>query len=292
MLVAMLALVVMAMRQLGQPRTAERLGQIFGQEAKTSHDQTPLDQSSRPREDVSLNKTFRLPRDIVEAEQPLAQAKDFEAQLSQIRDNTYFRPDERGAWFALFGRLQKMGHDELTDASLGERSYAQLLQQPDVYRGRLVTIRGTVVRENLQQPIKNSLGIDSYHQLWIQPKGGGRSPLVVYCLELPQEFPRGDRLRCAVSVTGFFFKNWSYSWDEGLGLAPVVLASRVGWQKPVPRPVRRPVARATLVLAGVGAAIVGLSAAWMAIHYTRRRPRRASSLVSLPVGTAGEEDDE
>ena len=195
-----------------------------------------------------------------------------------MRDNTYFRPDERKTWFDLFSRLQTMNALQLAEASLGEASYAQLLQQPDFYRGQIVTLRGTVLREEVQQPAENTLGIARYHRLWLRPQGGGQWPFVVYCLKLPADFSRGDALRADVMVTGFFFKNWSYSYDEGLGLAPVVLASEVDWQRPVSAAPRKSLTVQNLVWAATGAALFALAAVWWALRKTVRQPRSAGRL--------------
>ena len=110
-------------------------------------------------------------------------------------------------------------------------TYAQLIKQPDVYRAKLVTIGGTVRREEYQTAPQNELGIEAYHRLWIEPRGGVAWPLVVYCLEVPEAFPRGDRIKAEVSVTGYFFKNWSYAYRDGLGIAPVVLTEKIDWQR-------------------------------------------------------------
>ena len=84
-----------------------------------------------------------------------------------------------------------------------------------------MTLRGTALREEPITARENDAGIDGYQRLWIAPDGGGRFPFVVYCLQLPEAFPRGDGLHEPVVVTGLFFKNWSYAYDGGMGLAPV-----------------------------------------------------------------------
>ena len=197
--------------------------------------------------------------------------------LAQVKDNTYFRPVERQAWFSLFARWQQPDDAHLTSETLGKVSYAQLLQQPEVYRGRIITILGKVLREEVEQPAENQLGIDSYHRLWIQPQGGGQWPFVVYCLKLPTDFPRGESPGVPVSVTGFFFKNWSYAYEDGLGLAPVVLASKLDWQKQSALPATSPITRRSWILGITIACVFALFATWQAVRHTRRRPHAAKA---------------
>ncbi|MCH7750842.1 MAG: hypothetical protein IH898_01635 [Planctomycetes bacterium] len=287
MLVIALGVVVASMRQLRQPETVENLDRLFiGQaqppfeKAVEEADDRVLLESTGPRTSESPANANSLERSDSAS---FSESREFpsdesSSDLSGVRDNTYFRPEERNAWFDLFARLQAMDPSQLAGATVGEVTYAQLLQQPDVYRGQVVTLRGMVLREEVQQPAENTLGIARYHRLWLRPQGGGQWPFVVYCLKLPADFPRGDQLRADVTVTGFFFKNWSYSYDEGLGLAPVVLASGVDWQPPVAPAPRQTLTPQNLVWAATGAALFALATVWWAVRRTVRRPRRVGRL--------------
>ncbi len=250
MLVLALGVVVVAMRQIRQPATVEKLDRLF--------------QELVPTGELLL----------------VARSEAFETHIdvSAIEDNTYFRPEEQQAWFEMFARLQKTDAAELAAASVGELTYAQLLQQPNVYRGQVVTIRGTVLRAEEQQPADDAQGIARYHRLWLRPRGGGQWPFVVYSLTLPEEFPRGDRLRADASVTGLYFKNWSYSYDDGLGLAPIVLAKSIDWRRPAVTAPRQPVTLQGVVWVATGAALFALVTVWSAVRKSVRRPRRDARL--------------
>jgi len=153
--------------------------------------------------------------------------------MQNVQDNTSFRPQEQAAWFALLTRLKQSTLSTLSQQSMGTLSYAQLLQQPDVYRGKIVTLNGTVLREERLHAPENSSGISDYHRLILRPAGGGEWPFVIYSLKLPANFPRGEHLHAQVQVIGYFFKNWSYSWGDGLGLAPVVLVDNIQWKQAI-----------------------------------------------------------
>jgi hypothetical protein len=77
----------------------------------------------------------------------------------------------------------------------------------------------------------------------------------VYALTLPDEFPQGDELRADVTVTGLYFKNWSYSYDDGL---PLTLQG--------------------VIWVATGTALFALVTVWSAVRKSVRRPRRDARL--------------
>jgi hypothetical protein len=105
--------------------------------------------------------------------------------------------------------------------------YAQLADQPNVYRGKLVTVRGIARKITQEKPAENDLGIEAYYSVVIQPADGANWPIVVYCLELPEKVAPGDDSSLDVVVNGLFFKKLSYRWRDGLGIAPVIVANRL-----------------------------------------------------------------
>lgn len=278
MLVITLGLMIAAIRHLSRPETAENLDRLFLGQVPAITEEPIATEEIEEIDDPLLKTTPRPDALTANVDTAPLPTDDSHSDLPGVRDNTYFRPEEREAWFDLFARLQTMDASQLAEAPLGEVTYAQLLQQPDVYRGQLVTLRGTVLREEVQQPAENTLGIASYHRLWLRPQGGGQWPFVVYCLELPTGFPRGESLRAKATITGFFFKNWSYSYDKGLGIAPVVLARGIDWQPPVVPAPRQTVTPQNLIWAATGAALFALVTVWWAVRKTVRRPSRAKRL--------------
>jgi hypothetical protein len=66
-----------------------------------------------------------------------------------------------------------------------------------------------------------------YYRVVIQPADGASWPIFVYCLELPPGLQAESDTGGSVKVTGLFFKNLSYRWSDGVGLAPVILAKSI-----------------------------------------------------------------
>ncbi len=288
MLFGAACVVLWFMRMLQQPTTVNRIDSFFSPAAQQQPNQPAQgDVESLETAEVIVEPPAAVVFEgsgLVAADQPQADQK---FDLSAIKDNTFFRAEENQAWFGILDRLQKARADDLNRDSLGEVTYAQLIKQPDVYRGQPVTIHGTVMREEVLPAPTNDLGIEKYHRLVIRPTGGGVWPIVVYSLELPDKFPRGDKIRADVEVTGIFFKNWSYSWQEGLGLAPVILTKTVGWQpNAIAKTSRTEVTVSGVVgviaAAGAMAALVG----WFAWRQSRRPTTpigHRDVVISLPV---------
>lgn len=275
--------VVWMIRVLGDPVVVNRIDAVFN---------PPTDQPAAvtdPKEIASVEEVFvetpqpDISNQRTEASKPSPLVGDVD--LSHVKDNTFFRTEENPAWFAILAKLQNLSNAEWTSSSMGDVTYAQFLEQADNYRGQVVTIRGTAVREELLDAPENEIGLRQYHRLIIRPQGGGIWPIVVYALELPDKFPRGE-IDAEVTVTGIFFKNWSYSWRGGLGLAPVILAKGVGWQ-PVVAPVRPALQISSKKVVGIVASSLTLAVVvgWLAWRNTRRSTVYNSHdvMISLPA---------
>jgi hypothetical protein len=219
----------------------------------------------------------------VPAEKPVRPAAEYFAGvkpelLQAVRDDTVFRGAEHEAFFHLLETLHDTDAKTLDAASRGPTAFVQLYQQPDEYRGKLVTIRGTVRGVFPLQAARNDFGIERYYQTWIFPYDNASFPLVVYVLDLPQGFPVAERTQEEVELTGFFFKRWAYRAQDAIRSAPLLLAKTVRWESPPPA-ATQPV---DLVFVGGIVACALLIAAivvWMALRgstpaYTGPKPPR------------------
>ena len=216
-----------------QPKAAKFLDRVFApavedptiSDAQIRELVTSLPNNSNPQD------AFRMPApDGAKQATSAEYFKTVQPQLLEAsRDNTYFRSVETEAWFHLLDILQNSLPEELAAASLGEVGYVQMVQQPHVYRGRLVTVCGTVRRAEVVEVAENNIGLQTYYLLTVRPAGRQIWPIRIYCLELPDGFPLGEDVSASVVAHGFFFKNWSYQWEGGPGLAPILLARTVNW---------------------------------------------------------------
>lgn len=285
--------VLWCIRFLQRPETVERLDTIFN---AVEHSKTAQigDRQAKPREAfeiVPVEEVILMPSDRgenAERDLPSQEPALNDADLSAIKDNTYFRSEENPAWFALWKNLRD---GEAAANIAAEATYAQLLDQPEAYRGKLVTVSGTAMRHELLDSPENKIGIERYHRLIVQPEGGGNWPIIIYALELPEKFPRGESIRAEISATGYFFKNWSYAWRDGLGLAPVIMSNSVSWTPVIAS--RKPTANvsakttATVMAVAAGLAVLVGYFAW---QQSRRPPVMIDREIVIHYPEANEAD--
>jgi len=201
--------------------------------------------------------------------------------LDSVRDDTVFRGAERDAWFNLLRLLRDHSNRELAAASTGRVGLVELLDQPHAYRGKLVTVAGQARRALYRTAPANQDGIEGYYQVVLRPAGGPSSPIILYCLQLPEQFPVGDGIAEDVQTTGFFFKNWAYSTGTEIHSYPTLLARTLAW-KPPGAMAPAPVDAGKLALLLGGTAVVGLAVALAVYLWSGHRGRPVVAGGSLP----------
>jgi hypothetical protein len=196
--------------------------------------------------------------------------------LGAIRDDRPSSVEERDVSLRLLNVLNNTGEAALRKTSVGPVSYAQLFRQSEAYRGKLVTVSGIVHRAHRLELAPNSYGIDAYYQVWLFPNDNPASPVVAYCLWLPEDFPLGMEIAESVSLTGLFFKRWAYQAQDTVRTAPSLLARTLHWtQSSGPRELPTSPMAAPVVI-GTGILLTGL---FLGYVYLRWRPRRESKQV-------------
>lgn len=149
--------------------------------------------------------------------------------LAPVQDDKRLLSSENPGFYALLALLRDTDPKELAKYSRGVVPFIQLYQQPEVYRGEVVEVRGKVHRAIKTKPALNENGIKEHYQVWIEPDDR-HDPVAVYCVELPPNFPDGDKLSERIELTGIFFKRWAYLWGNGeLHSTPLMLAKSFKW---------------------------------------------------------------
>lgn len=197
-----------------------------------------------------------------------------EADLASVRDGEPFRAGERGAWFKLFDRLRQTDSADLSRQSSGPVNFIQLYRQPAEYRGKLITLSGTLRRSEPIDAPPNDLGIDSYYMTWLFPRDNPSNPIVVYTLTVPAGFPQGMTIEEQVELDGFFFKRWPYLAQDTGRSAPVVLAKSLRWTAARPAQPAPPPSTASLV--GLAALVAGVV---VVVVWWQTRPKHAQQPV-------------
>jgi hypothetical protein len=206
--------------------------------------------------------------------------------LARVRDDTVFRAAEADAFYHLLKILDETSEDRLEKASIGRVSFMQLFTQPKEFRGDVVTIRGTVRRVMDKAAPQNNFGIKGYSQVVLEPDDRDY-PVVVYCLDLPPEFPRGEKLHDPVAVTGFFYKRWAgLSSGREIMTWPLLLSKTARWQPALAA--AEPGAEDQRALNNLGAGVaLAVVASLAVVAFVLSRTRRKTSFV-IPTVRPGE----
>ena len=192
------------------------------------------------------------------------------AALSRVEDHTVFRNREHAAWYRIMELLQRSAPAELASQTHGSVGGVQLMNQPDFYRGKLISLRGTIRGAYRTSAPQNPIGVEEYTVLFIEPPDTAE-PVVAFCLETPAGFPpvafRGAEvlpgqpppqqlsfLREDAELTGFFFKSWVYLTENSTISAPLLLVRSPTWQPPVVTAPEPPQATSTTLMTIVGIA--------------------------------------
>ena len=150
--------------------------------------------------------------------------------LETIRDDVAFGGKENEIFYRWLAQCDHLGSRRLAERSLGTTSYLQLFKQNDVYRGRVVSLKGTVRRALRVRANENELGVETYYRLWLQPDDRPTLPIVVYCMRLPEGFPVETEVKEEVALTAVPLKRWPYLAHDTMRLAPLVIAATVEWR--------------------------------------------------------------
>jgi hypothetical protein len=156
-------------------------------------------------------------------------------EFPQKRNRLPIDESERECFYELLAATSDTNLDQMTSVAEA-MDLASLLQAPQRWHGRVVTIRGSVRRITqvlVEEPdIRDRFGIEHYYQLDVlvplgeqrievqnqQGKAGGpiyqnSFPFTFCCTRLPeswQEFVGKERMNEPMVTPGFFFKLWSY----------------------------------------------------------------------------------
>ena len=212
--------------------------------------------------------------------------------LLAIEDDRPLRAAERKAWFNLWRVLRETDEQTLRANSLGPTGFVQLFKQPEVYRGKLVDVSGTVHSAHWAETSMNDLELDGYFVCWIRPPGGANAPMAVYVIELPPEFPTGEDVRESVMLTGFFFKRMAYLAKDGSRTAPLIQAKTVHWQRATESVAGSKTSLETAGNLWIGLAVAGslavaiMLAVW--VYWLSIQPRPSHSFTPVSQATPGQ----
>ncbi len=150
-------------------------------------------------------------------------------QLSHVEDRTRLTGHDRESFYQLLDAASRIAAEELNQHPPTLVDVTELLQRPELHRGRQFSLIGTVRRVNRivvgDVDIVKRFGIDHYFEIelftvpevtvrFVDSEGHDkvfhRYPVTVCIREIPDWLPTGEGLHTDVEVSGFFLKHWAY----------------------------------------------------------------------------------
>lgn len=187
--------------------------------------------------------------------------------LSEVKDKTAFpRSDDREAYLRLLSHVQLVDYAAQQKAASAFRQqriqevkpkfdpkkipdfvdmYVDLFNNPAIYRGRPVELRGYARRIIGTPAGKNEFGIDQLYEIALFTDKSQTIPAIVVCTDIPDALKRELRKRKGanldepihgIAVTGYLFKLGFYDTHAGRRAAPILVAQRLTWTPPTPLP--------------------------------------------------------
>jgi hypothetical protein len=107
--------------------------------------------------------------------------------------------------------------------------YADLLKDPQAYRGQLLPLRGHVRRLEEMRLIDGDDDLGVAYQAYLFTDDSRTHPYIVVSREVPPGMPRGGDILEEVAVAGYFFKIYAYDAQDAVRIAPLLIAQRLEW---------------------------------------------------------------
>ncbi len=209
------------------PSTVDEITQVLG-------DDTQLAEIGSPRRQVWIELLDAISKAVLDNEMPepdaalLAAAKAWLAELdrlsaAEVVDGTVWRSGDAASMYRYLDQAPFLSADNVAASAV-----VPLLQQPDVYRTRMVTLAGSVARAERIEARDNAFGIQQYWHLWLRPDEGAQRPILAIVPDVPEivaEVGEDSSLDEGPQITlvGRFLKRLAFRNEVGADLAPVVV---------------------------------------------------------------------
>lgn len=148
---------------------------------------------------------------------------EFEEMTDLVSDRVALKPREMHAYWRLMTWSRTEPFTTLRQRAMKGVPFTQLWEQPDKYRGRLISLRLHVRRVLKYEAPDNPQQLIDLYEAWGWTDESRSFPYVVVFPECPAELPIGTDVRAEVEFAGYFLKIMSYSAYETTRGAPLLV---------------------------------------------------------------------
>lgn len=217
-------------------------------------DRISQDPHAQPRRPLTEDEMVEMGRRELllqfDEETSLDHGESIHPKLMQtVKDNTFgVRFEEREAYLRILRlaaeiplrkqqRFAEQIRSERRELNPGYRrrkpedfpQFVDLFTHPEVYRGRLVTLHGTMRKLTKFDLGQNSLDLDQVYEGWIYTPDSQGNPAVVVFTSKDERLPVNGDIQEEVEFTGYFFKMYGYEAEDAARKAPLMIAGEVEW---------------------------------------------------------------
>lgn len=207
---------------------------------------------------------------------------DAAASFELVADRAPLKPREMHAYWRLMGWTRTEEFATQNRRALHDVAFTQLWEQPERYRGKLISLRLHVRRVLKYDAPENPHGFKEIYEAWGWTDESRSFPYVVVFPECPEGLPVGTDIRGEVVFVGYFLKVMSYTAFDTPRGAPL-LVGRVRVQPSLLPPPPAPVDPMVYVWIILGGTLFCGLFVWL--HLRKRRIIRNRS---LPVNDSAE----
>lgn len=139
----------------------------------------------------------------------------FQEESQALSDNAPLTKEEMAAYWRLFRWAGAVSGDDLLKQARADITFTHLFQDPDKYRGALVSLRMHVRRVRTFEAPQNSAGVTNTFEAWGPTEESQTYPYCVAVAELPPGMQVEQNAFYDARFVGFFLKKLYY--EDGLG---------------------------------------------------------------------------
>jgi hypothetical protein len=197
--------------------------------------------------------------------------------LGLVTDGSPLKPREMPAYWQLMQWSQTAPSAELEQRALHDVPFTQLCEQPNKYRGKLISMRLHVQRVLKYDAPSNPLELQDVYEAWGGTDESRSFPYVVVSFQCPDGLPIGTDVRGEVNFVGYFLKVMRVDGAKNNARGAPLLIGRMQLASPpiAPKPASLDPSVFWLILGGTAA--VAVFGVWRAV-----RSKSAPKAVSLP----------
>lgn len=197
--------------------------------------------------------------------------------LGLVTDGTPLKPREMPAYWQLMQWTQTASSAELEPRALTDVPFTQLCEQPDKYRGKLISMRLHVRRVLKYDAPVNPLELQDVYEAWGWTDESRSFPYVVVFSQCPEGLPIGTEVQAEANFVGYFLKVMKVDGAKNNARGAPLLIGRMQLASPpiTPKQASLDPSMFWCILGGT-AAVAGLGV-WRAV-----RSKSAAKAASLP----------